>query len=474
MKTRGDGKTAGASGDSAPEGSDTRAQELSTREYELCEMERSIKDKENRLRIQENGLRQQLEELDYARQNLEREREVFTKDATIRENEITARERDLERKWIENSDVTPFDGVPREASGGNHIIYEAIQPPVAVRAPPTGDGGGETPGRQKVSFREATESVPYFDGYNIPLQQFTRACRRAREIVPLSAERNLTKLLINKLGRRAYYAVEDEPCDSVTELVDLLTGAFGSPKTLDQYRGELSIIYMKLNEHVLDYISRVKDIRTSILDAERRDKGRLDAQFMDEIDCLTARSFYQGLPLEFRLQIGEGIRSRYSDAFAAAKLIAKRQELDKQRYEPRFRSEREPRSVAPVGKPLAHSTPQRADYPPYRDTRYPSSSSPRRETPPRTYATRDNAYPGSPNARSDENRIKICRYCKNRGHDIEECRKRQYNNARRDDQGNTRSPTGERDAPPAGDKQRARPIHAIAVEENNSDPESQY
>lgn len=195
MKTRGD-KTAGASGDSVPEGSDTRSQELSTREYELCEMERSIKDKENRLRIQENGLRQQLEELDYARQKLEREREVFTKDATIRENEIIARERDLERKWIESSDVTPFEGVPREASGGNHIVYEAMQPQVAVRVPSAGGGGSEPPA-PKVSFREATESVPYFDGYNIPLQQFTRACRRAREIVPPSGERNLTKLLIN-------------------------------------------------------------------------------------------------------------------------------------------------------------------------------------------------------------------------------------------------------------------------------------
>lgn len=399
---------------------------------------------------------------------------MFTKDATIRENEIIARDRDLERKWIESSDVTPFDGLPSEVSGGNHLAYEAIQPQVAVRVPSAGSGGGEPPA-PKVSFREATESVPYFDGYNIPLQQFTRACRRAREIVPPSAERNLTKLLINKLGRRAYYAVEDEPCDTVTELVDLLTGAFGfPPKTLDQYRGELSIIYIKLNEHVLDYISRVKDIRTSILDAERRDKGRLDSQFVDEVDSLTARSFYQGLPLEYRLQMGEGIKTRYANAFAAAKLIAKRQELDKLRYEPRIRSEREPRSVAPVGKPLAHSTPQRADYPSYRDTRHPSSSSPRRETPPRTYGTRNNVYPANPNPRNDDNPVKICRYCKNRGHEIEECRKRQYNNARRDDQGNARGPTGERDALPAGEKQRARSVHVVAVEENNSDPESQY
>jgi len=42
----------------------------------------------------------------------------------------------------------------------------------------------EVPQSPKVSFREATESVPYFDGYDIPLAQFVRACRRAEEIVP--------------------------------------------------------------------------------------------------------------------------------------------------------------------------------------------------------------------------------------------------------------------------------------------------
>ncbi|KYQ59958.1 hypothetical protein ALC60_01000, partial [Trachymyrmex zeteki] len=215
----------------------------------------------------------------------------------------------------------------------------------------SGGGSGEPPA-PKVSFREATESVPYFDGYNIPLSQFTRACRRARDIVPPNAERNLTKLLINKLGKRAYYAVEDEPCETVTELIDLLTGAFGTAKTLDQYRGELSIIYLKPGEHVLDFISRVKDLCTSILDTERRERGRVNTRFAAEIDSLTARSFYEGLPLEYRLQLGPEMRQRYTDLFAAVKLIAKRQELDKQRFEikPRYERERDKdtRYAAPI------------------------------------------------------------------------------------------------------------------------------
>lgn len=95
-----------------------------------------------------------------------------------------------------------------------------------------------------MSFREATESVPFFDGYNISVAKFARACRRAREIVPPSAEGNLTKLLISRLEERAYTVVEDEPCNTITDFIDLLTGAFGTAKILDQYRGELSIIYL--------------------------------------------------------------------------------------------------------------------------------------------------------------------------------------------------------------------------------------
>jgi len=110
-------------------------------------------------------------------------------------------------------------------------------------------------------------------------QQFIRACRCACEIISPFAEKNLTKLLITKLRNRTYYSVEDEPCNTVTQLIDLLTGAFGSLKTIDRYHGELSIIYLKPHEHIIDFISRVKDLHTSFLDIERRVKGTLRSPF---------------------------------------------------------------------------------------------------------------------------------------------------------------------------------------------------
>lgn len=70
--------------------------------------------------------------------------------------------------------------------------------------------------------------------------------------------------------------------------------------------------HLILNEHMLDYITWTKDLRTAILDAELRDRKHLNPQFVTEIDNLTARSFYEGLPLAYCLQMSPKTRQRYS------------------------------------------------------------------------------------------------------------------------------------------------------------------
>jgi len=472
MDTRSKIRTPGQGSDSAtpPENLESRAQELATKEFELREIERSMREKEARLRSQEASLLQKLDEIDASKRNLEKEIENFHHKMATRELEITAREREAGKRW-NDSDVTPIEAptqiTPREPIAP---IYPGYAAPVN-RAPNNASDESPAP---RVSFREATESVPYFDGYNIPFTQFTSACRRAQEVIPSSAERNLTKLLINKLGKRAYYTVADEPCDTVTELIDLLHDVFGTRKTIDQYRGELGAIYIKPGEHMVDYIYRVKDLRTAILDAERRERGRVDPQFLAEIDGLTARSFCQGLPMEYRNLMGPETRQRFTAAFAAAKAIAKEKEIDKQRFEPKPR-ERDTRYAAPIGRPVAHSTPLRSDRANYRN------DNPRREFPHRE-TTRDlrnssnDAPRRSPDSRELRPSDKFCRYCKNRGHEIDECRKRQYNNARKNESGNDNGPSGRRDGTRTDEMSKTRPVRPINVEgeeENDSDHESQ-
>ncbi|KYM96838.1 hypothetical protein ALC62_12489 [Cyphomyrmex costatus] len=207
-----------ADSDTAVESDNTRETGESTREYELELTVQAVKEKENHLRAHESALRQQLDQMKAMRRQLETERETFNQTVTTRENDLLMREQELAQKWQDNDLVARIHvqnpPVPQEPAPTFRHNYEYSHP-----VPQPVNGSPEI----KVSFREATESVPYFDGYNIPLSRFTRACRRAREIVPPTAERNLTKLLINKLGNRAYYAVEDEPCESISDLIDLLT-----------------------------------------------------------------------------------------------------------------------------------------------------------------------------------------------------------------------------------------------------------
>lgn len=357
----------------------------------------------------------------------------------------------------------------------------------------------------RISYREATDLVPYFDGNNIPLSQFTQACRRAKEVVPSRCEFNLTKLLINKLRGRAYYAVEDETCGTVTQLVDLLTAAFGHSKTLDQYQGELGSIYLRPREHIIDYISRVKELRSAILDCYRRQHREIDNATTVSVNKLTVRSFCEGLPLEYRLQIRANDFEIPQTVFSEAIRIAKRQEIDKQRYHnlshgilnkpisyvsgANSRYDRQQSMNHGRGNEIHTEGGRRVyDYSPKHNTniqhnRTPPVNSNRsgdNQRPQCVNSRRDNIEGNnsrreviqSQQSRSDERQKynnqrfstsnKWCKYCKNSGHEIEECKKRQYNNARSGSQlpGNGNGPSREPDRPRA---EKLRPANPVTV-----------
>lgn len=487
-------------------------------ERELEASHRTITELRNEVRQREDELRKWGSE-DQTHNDFETREEMFREVEKLRR----------EMSGLRARNPTPINYGPPEKAH----VYDPTMPLYAVS-----DNSYESMG-PKLTFREALETVPYYDGYNMSVSSFSRACRRAREIMPPSSEKNLTRLLINRLRGRAQAAVEDEPCDTIIQLVDLLTSAFGSQKTINQYRGELSIIHIKKGEHILDYVSRVKDLRSAIIDAERRECGQLRGDQLTEIDSLTARSFCEGLPLEYRLQFQASCYNQPSEAFSSAKVIARRLELDKARFEESDRRGRgvERYPVNPIGPPQAHSTPYRStftndrnnhreyyrpetnnydnrprrqdyrgnfnkqqepkgpDYP--RDQFYPrerkeylNQGNPgtsqgrypvRNYDPARTPLVPDRRAPdsakyGPPSnadrqdqeprkyTQHDRREIeKFCRYCKTPGHEIEECRKRQYNNehSRREAMGNARDPLGWKDAPRGDQIRQTRPVNTI-------------
>jgi len=260
-----------------------------------------------------------------------------------------------------------------------------------------------TPMYPKSYIRDALELISKYDGHNIPVWQFARACKRARDSIPFVDEAHLVHLIRNKLTGHAYLAVEDETHYTIEKFLDSLKKTFGTGKSSNYYRGQLSINYKKPNEHILDYIGRVKDLKSAIIEGDQTVlKRQLVIDEIALIDSFALESFYEGLPREFRTELKAEGYAGLTDAFAKAIAINKRLEKDE------FRAQnRNTRSCEGLPSPLP-STP-------------PGVSILRRNT----SSNQQQSQEPAPTVSEDIPR-KICSYCKNFGHLLSECRKRMY------------------------------------------------
>lgn len=439
------------------------ADEIAIRQQHLCEKERRLRDEQRALedrRVEtENTARkyeQSLAEFEENRALLREERDSALCEAEKYRNQIAQLQQALRSKErsppAETRRVSPS---PRERS-----FY-----------------GSEW---TNFGLREALELVPVFDGTNVPVLQFSRACLRARNIVAPAAEQTLTQLIYTKLRGRALSAVEDEVLYTVSELCDRLKDVFGSYRTVDHYRGDLANIFMRPSEHILDYIARVKDLRSAILDTTH------DNTPTRSIDKFVSRCFIDGLVPFLRVQIRDPLDDTLNGTYDEAIRAFKRSERDRERYEDRTvrfsgtssgsRDRRFGRSPSPRNSHSEESTGRRYDSPgryrehsertfrkdtrnnrhgtPDRETRHHASSSDyrqqRRDAAPqeqryverrrddhrdretgRAFSVSDTQEdPQIQEDRQPRDSIK-CRYCKIRGHDIHECRKREAANKNR-------------------------------------------
>ncbi|KYN00135.1 hypothetical protein ALC62_09096 [Cyphomyrmex costatus] len=139
---------------------------LQTREYELERMERAIREKEQRLKAHENSMRKELDLIETARKQLESDRDNFDRQANKRELEFEAREQQINKTQQSNLQDEAAALPQFESRKEIHFKpeYNNLMLP-GVRQTDT------TP-TIKVSFREITETVPYYDGYNIPFIAF--------------------------------------------------------------------------------------------------------------------------------------------------------------------------------------------------------------------------------------------------------------------------------------------------------------
>lgn len=189
------------------------------------------------------------------------------------------------------------------------------------------------PVNTQLSLKDLLESVPTFNGSNIPILKFTRACKRAKDMLAPALEPTFTRLLRNELKDRAYTAIEDDTFRTVSSFTDRLKEIFGASRSVNQYKGELGNVAKGKTEHVLDYISRVKDIHSAIVDREVQVMGRLSRQHREALKDETMECFVAGLPPDFRLRLKFEGYVNLNAAYKTAIKVEKEMERDKVRFQ---------------------------------------------------------------------------------------------------------------------------------------------
>lgn len=289
-----------------------------------------------------------------------------------------------------------------------------------------------------IRLKDIADSIPKFDGHKISVFQFSKMCERALHLIPQEQEPFLVQLIINKLQGHAYTAVDGSEFVTMQSLLRRLKDVFGPNKSLNQYRGELGNIYMKYNESIFDYVERIKELRTAIIDAEAALHGYMNEFDLNAIDADILISFINGLPSDLYIRVKlEGYES-LDDAIMKSIQIKKTMETEALRQKPSFsyRPPLTPRADTPRFKP--QFSPETSS-----DTKIHSIL--QRPKSPSNIPFIKPLIPGQfgPNSPS----LQTCHYCKTPGHFIADCQKLAYKrslteNVGPSDQININTPSG--------------------------------
>lgn len=368
---------------------------------------------------------------EYERQLLEKERALQKQEAEIKERYIKLEraEADCSRRF-RTIDSDREAGVALSDTDLLRLELENLKREIRRTRTPAADYSRQSPPTQ-IKLKEIVDTIPLFNGHNISVLQFSRACKRALEMLPHPVssdnEANLVRLIRMKLQGHAYLVVEDEPISTIEKLKDVLKAAFMPSRTVNYYRGALANLCKRPDEHVLDYISRAKDLKQAILEEELKIHGEyLNEIERSRIDHDALECFTSGLPPEYRLPLKmEGNRT-LTEAFSTLIHINQQLERDAERSRNQTRI-RIPATNVTIAKRAPCNICGKSGHADNMCWLNPTNRSEVKHIPPREPLqgiTRQSTRP------LDRANI-ICNYCKQPGHMKFDCEKRKINNERR-------------------------------------------
>lgn len=261
-----------------------------------------------------------------------------------------------------------------------------------------------------LKLKDVVTNIPNFDGYKISVFQFARSCERARDLLSSVQEPQLVQLIVNKLEGDAYQAAEGNMYTRVVDLLDKLKAIFAPNKSIAQYRGELANAYKASNETILKYAGRIKDLKFAIIDGSRRQGKGTSRALMAEVDEEVLEAFINGLSSDIITRLEHRQIHSLDEVIEWSVKISKSLEAEKLRECQNSQKSNQ----------LLRSDIQTTKSP---DPEPPKSILKNSNLAPRSWIKP--LIPGQPGPNSPD----VCRYYKNPGHSISNCKKLAYRNS---------------------------------------------
>jgi hypothetical protein len=368
----------------------------------------NLNEKEAQLTAQAETLRNREENLLTFQRTLEQDRNMEGSSATGFSEQLAAQLTLMERLSEQVTNIGRRMNIIEHSTNmqEHYDRVESQRPPTPIQNSP-------------IRLKDAIDTIPKFDGHKMSVFHFTKICERALQLIPEYQEYHLVQLIINKLQGHAYAAVEGVEFNSLRDLMRRLKLIFGTNKSVDQHRGELANIFMKANENIFDYIARVQELRTAIIDGEADICGYLEDEIKDNIEKSVTNSFINGLPSDLLVRVKLERHYTLEQNIVAAIQLSKTLEAENLRKRNTIFNRAYTLPRADINYSTARQTVNNVDNNP------PIINNPRNNNNTSTTAPFIKPLvPGQPGPNYPA--IKICRYCKSSGHFMSECRKLAY------------------------------------------------